>query len=64
MQGWLSVVVGGLKSAIARINNISFLWRTRYYDRIVRDQNKLNRIADYIENNVVCWEMEEMNTRD
>lgn len=58
-RGLLSVCMGGLKSAItkyAHTNNIDFAWQTRFHDHIIRDTNELNRIADYIENNVGNWE--------
>ena len=57
-KGLLSVVVGGLKRAIthyANENNIPFAWQTRFHDRIVRNQNELDRISIYIEKNVVNW---------
>lgn len=63
-KGLLSVVIGGLKRAIthhANEKNITFAWQTRFYDRIVRDQNELNRIAEYIENNVANWYNDELN---
>ena len=58
-QGWLSVCVGGIKSAVtrfARENGIPFAWQPRYHDRIVRNQNEMNRIAEYIEPNPAKWE--------
>ncbi len=58
-QGWLSVCVGGIKSAItrfARENGIPFAWQPRYHDRIVRNPNEMNRIAEYIEQNPAKWE--------
>lgn len=61
MQGWLSVVVGGFKSAVTKFANergIPFAWQTRFHDRIVRDICEMNQIADYIENNVQKWEMD------
>ena len=64
MQGWLSVVIGGLKSAItkyARQYGIPFAWQARFYDRIIRCPDEMNRIAEYIENNVYNWESDEMN---
>lgn len=67
MQGWLSVVIGGLKSAVthsANEKNIEFAWQTRFHDRIVRDQNELNRIAEYIENNVANWHLDELNKNE
>jgi|GEM_PF-309583 len=64
MQGCLSVVIGGLKSAITKsvhTNNIPFAWQPRFYDHIVRNQGELNRIAEYIENNIAKWGFDEMN---
>ena len=53
-KGSLSTVIRGFKSAItkyARERGITFAWQTRFYDRIVRNQNELNAIVEYIENN-------------
>ena len=53
-KGSLSTVIRGFKSAItkyARERGIAFAWQTRFYDRIVRNQNELNAIVEYIENN-------------
>jgi REP element-mobilizing transposase RayT len=58
-SGWLSVCIGGIKSAVtkyARQNNINFEWQSRFYDHIIRDTDEMNRITDYIENNVARWE--------
>lgn len=38
------------------INEIPFAWQPRYHDRIVRNQNEMNRIAEYIEHNPLVWE--------
>ena len=57
-RGTLSTVVGGMKRAItmyARQNNIPFNWQTRFYDRIIRNADEMNRIAEYIEKNVSKW---------
>ena len=64
MQGRLSIVLGGLKSAItkaARQEKVSFAWQLRFYDRIIRNVEEMNRIAEYIEHNVIRWEMDELN---
>lgn len=61
MQGWLSVVVGGIKSAVTKFanqNKILFSWQSRFHDHIIRKTDELNRIADYIENNVLRWEQD------
>lgn len=57
-RGRLSTVVGGLKRAIthyANENNITFVWQKRFHEHIIRNQNELERISKYIENNVVKW---------
>ncbi|MDY0347392.1 MAG: hypothetical protein RBR13_01040 [Tenuifilaceae bacterium] len=57
--GRLSYIVGGIKSAttkFARKHDIEFAWQARFHDRIIRNQNEYNRIAQYIENNIAKWE--------
>ena len=56
--GLLSTAIGGLKSALtkfANANSIAFKWQTRFHDRIIRDQDEMNRIATYIEQNPIMW---------
>ncbi len=55
----LASVIRGFKIGVtkfARQNNIPFAWQSRYYDRIIRDSAEMNRIAEYIENNVAEWD--------
>ena len=62
-KGWLSVAVGGIKSSITKFTNasaLSFAWQTRFHDHIIRDRDEMNRIAEYIENNVAQWESDEL----
>ena len=62
----LGTVIRGLKAQVTRWSNqngIPFGWHARFYDRIVRNQNELNNIAEYIENNVVNWQSDEINTQ-
>lgn len=57
--GTLAVVMRGIKSAVTKFaneNSIPFAWQTRFFDHIVRNQNEMNNIAEYIENNVAKWE--------
>ena len=61
----LPVAIGNMKSAVtnfANQNGLYFAWQTRFYDRIVRDQSEMNRIATYIENNVANWKDDEFYT--
>ena len=58
-SGWLSVCIGGIKSAITKYaheNKIDFEWQSRFHDHIVRDSGEMDRIANYIKNNVGLWE--------
>jgi len=63
-KGWLSVVIGGIKSAVTKFSNengIHFAWQTRFHDNIIRNQNDMNRIANYIENNPATWDTDCFN---
>lgn len=60
----LGIVVGGYKQSVtrfARRNNIDFGWQSRYHDRIIRNRNECNMIAEYIENNVFRWDADCFN---
>lgn len=63
-KGWLSVAIGGVKSAVTKFahgNGADFTWQTRFHDHIIRDQNEMNRIADYVENNPATWDTDCFN---
>ena len=63
-RGALSIVIGGLKRAIthfARENGIHFQWQPRFHDHIIRNQDELNRIAEYIQNNPAKWALDQLN---
>ncbi len=58
-QGWLSVAIGGVKSAITKFanhNQLVFAWQVRFHDHLIRDEGELNRITFYIDNNVALWD--------
>ena len=62
-KGPLSVIIGGLKRSITRYANehhIPFAWQTRFHDHIIRNQDEMNRIALYIEQNVAKWDEDEL----
>ena len=66
-KGWLSVAIGGIKSAVTKFaneNGIDFVWQTRFHDNIIRNQNEMNRIADYIENNPATWDTDCFNKNE
>ena len=60
-SGNLPSVVRGIKSAVSKYaieHDIPFAWQSRYHDHIIRNQLEMNRIADYIENNPMYWELD------
>ena len=62
-RGKLSTAIGGLKRAISRYaheNAIPFAWQPRFHDRIIRNTDEMNRIAEYIEQNVAKWSYDEL----
>ena len=64
-QGRLSTAIGGFKQSVTRFaneNTLDFAWQPRFHDHIVRDTPEMNRIADYIENNVANWKDDEFYT--
>lgn len=57
-SGTLSSIVGSYKSAVSRHTHrlgYDFAWQPRFYDRIIRNNDALNRIQDYIHNNPNNW---------
>ena len=63
-QSLLSNAIGGFKSATTKFANthhIPFAWQTRFHDHIIRNQKEMNRIAEYIENNVAWWDTDCFN---
>ncbi len=63
-RGMLSTVIRGIKSATtryARQHGIVFAWQSRFNEHIVRNQDELNRIAQYIEGNIANWDTDELN---
>lgn len=45
----------------ARRNGIVFEWQHRYHDHIIRGVTDGNKIADYIENNIIRWDTDCFN---
>jgi len=58
--GW---IVRTMKAATARRIrmqiNPSFSWQRNYYEHVIRDENDLNVIREYIENNPLKWELDD-----
>lgn len=58
-QSLLSICIGGFKSAVTKFaneNKIDFAWQARFHDRVICNSNEMNRIVNYIENNVSRWD--------
>jgi len=62
----LSEFIRALKSFSARrINKLDSgcanqIWQTRFHDHIIRDHDELNRIREYIKNNPVNWQKDDL----
>lgn len=58
-------MIGGFKQSVTRFatqNHISFAWQTRFHDRIIRNHDEMNLVAEYVENNVARWESDKFYT--
>ena len=59
--------MAGFKSSVTkRINEIrntpgEKLWQRNYYEHIIRDENELNRIREYIIRNPSQWDSDREN---
>ena len=62
----LSVYVSLYKSMVtkyARRFDSTFAWQSRYHDHVIRDTRDGNAISEYIDNNVLRWDMDCFNTQ-
>lgn len=60
----LASVIRGFKIGVTKFshqNNIPFEWQPRFHDRIIRNQEEMNRIAQYIEENISRWDLDKLN---
>jgi hypothetical protein len=58
----IPAIIRGFKSSVkkfANLNNIEFEWQTRYYDRIMRDEDEMQRTRIYINRNIENWRGDE-----
>lgn len=66
----LPKIVGWLKMNSAKYINKTRnmhgvpLWQRNYFEHIVRDEDDMNRIRQYIINNPVRWDEDENNPRN
>ena len=60
-------IISGFKSAVTReIKGLDYpllysIWQRNYYEHIIRNENELNRIREYIQNNLLRWEYDREN---
>jgi putative transposase len=61
----LSSIIRGFKgSATKKIHKLGFLdfkWQSKFYDRVIRDEDELWRVREYIDNNPAQWEADRNN---
>jgi putative transposase len=54
----LGSIIRGYKSSVktyAVTNNIEFMWQSKYYDRVIRNEKEYWNIKEYIRNNPNQW---------
>ncbi len=61
--GSLGAIVGSFKTAVTRELHIQGLvdgpvWQRNYWDRVIRNEDELNRIRQYIAFNPIAWEFD------
>jgi len=44
-----------------KIDVVGKLWQRNYYEHIIRSENELNRIREYIQNNALKWDLDKEN---
>jgi len=60
----LSSIINHFTGAVKRKcikRNLDFYWQSNYYEHIIRDQDDLSRIKEYISNNPINWENDRNN---
>ena len=43
------------------VNTIGRFWQRNYYEHIIRNDNELNEIREYIRNNPLSWDLDKEN---
>jgi REP element-mobilizing transposase RayT len=57
----LGTVVGTFKAAVARSAHARGLWQRGYHDHVIRDEEDLARIREYIATNPIRWALDPEN---
>jgi len=67
ISGSIPTIVRMFKSAVTReIKRLDYpflysIWQRNYYEHIIRNENELNRIREYIQNNPLRWQYDREN---
>jgi len=63
-------IIAGFKSAVTKQGNILRqtpglpLWQRNYHEHIIRTENDLQRICEYIQNNPLRWQFDSLYSRE
>jgi putative transposase len=60
----LASVIRGYKIGVRKwstMNNMPFAWQPRFYEHIIRDEDELHKVREYITNNPINWPNDEEN---
>ncbi len=60
IMGWFKMYSANKANIILR-KSVQRFWQRNYYDHIVRNENELNRIREYIINNPMKWQSDREN---
>ena len=58
----LGSIIGQFKGACTSLRD--FGWQRRFYDHIIRNQQSLRKIREYIQNNPLKWELDKRQHRE
>ena len=67
--GSLPTIIRSFKSAVtSRVNTLrqtpgTSLWQRNYHERVVRNENDLHRVREYIQTNLLHWELDRENPK-
>jgi REP element-mobilizing transposase RayT len=67
--GSLSVIMGAYKSIVSKtvrnkLNPITFAWQPKFYDHIIRNDESLSEIREYVIKNPEMWERDRNNVEN
>ena len=66
ISGSLGAIVRGYKIGVTKWfrqnTNVKIVWQRSFYDQIIRSENSLKKIREYIVNNPAQWDDDENNS--